>query len=103
MPGYTCMWEFFVIPGRAEEFVRHYSSEGTWAALFRRAPGFVETALLRDRMNPRRFLTIDRWRSIEAFHAFKEAFAEDYAELDRRCADLTTEERFLGSYEEGGA
>jgi heme-degrading monooxygenase HmoA len=58
------IWEFTVRDGRVAEFEKLYSATGSWAALFRRSPGFVGTALLRDTQTPHRYVTIDRWDSV---------------------------------------
>jgi hypothetical protein len=43
-------------------------------------------------------MTIDRWKSQQAYLRFKEAFAQSYAELDQLCDGLTHKENHLGSY-----
>lgn len=100
MPGYTYLWEFQVKPGCEGAFLEHYGAEGTWARLFRSAPGFVETRLLKDRTAPLRYVTIDRWQNGAAYDAFKRAFARQYTALDAACEDLTVSESCLGSYDE---
>jgi heme-degrading monooxygenase HmoA len=95
---YTCLWEFVVDAGARAEFERHYGADGTWVRLFRRAPGFVETRLLIDRADPGRYVTVDRWQSEEAYRAFRDSHAAQYAELDAECGKLTRAETFLGAY-----
>jgi heme-degrading monooxygenase HmoA len=97
---YTYLWEFHVDPERREEFEKHYGPNGSWVALFRRSPGYIETLLLRDPTNPRRYLTIDRWESEAAYRSFRSRLAAEYRELDERCQHLTTKETPLGQYEE---
>jgi heme-degrading monooxygenase HmoA len=98
--GYTYLWEFIVEPDQLEEFQREYGPSGPWVALFRRAPGYLDTRLLRDRADPQRLITIDRWTSAEAHHSFRSAFAREYAELDARCAHLSARETSLGEFAE---
>jgi len=95
---YVSLWEFIVEPAQAEEFQRLYGPSGSWVALFRRAAGYIDTLLLRDRADPHRFLTIDRWNSADAHRAFRAAFSREYAELDARCEDLTVRESALGEF-----
>ena len=97
---YTYLWEFHVDGDRREDFERHYGPNGAWVALFRQSAGYIETLLLRDAANPLRYLTVDRWESEAAYRAFRARYAAEYAELDRRCAPLTTREISLGHYEE---
>ena len=97
---FSYVWEFEVPSATVAEFQRHYGSGGSWVALFRRSPAYIETLLLRDRARPERYLTIDRWQSIEAYRAFREQFAEQYAALDRACEGLSRCETDLGSFDE---
>lgn len=97
---YTYIWEFLVEPARVGEFERAYGPDGDWVALFRQAPGYIGTLLLRDPSNPLRFLTIDRWQSAAAYHSFRARFAREFAQLDERCERLTTREASLGHYDE---
>lgn len=68
--------------------------------LFRHSPGYIETLLLKDRSTSGRYLTVDRWRSEEAYTSFRDEFAQQYAQLDRECERLTTHEALLGAFSE---
>ena len=100
MTAYTYLWEFIVEARDVDEFQRHYGPRGSWAELFRQAPGYIQTLLLRDSADPRRFVTIDRWESAEAFRSFRSAFSRQYADLDSRCERLTVRENLLGEFDE---
>lgn len=100
MTGYTYIWEFRVRSEQRSEFERHYAPQGTWANLFRRAPGFIETILLKDELDAGHYLTIDRWQSKEQHRAFLAQFSREYTELDQECAELTIDEKPLGEYRE---
>ena len=102
MSHYTYLWEFRTSAGHRAEFERHYGAEGRWVALFRQAPGFLGTTLLRDRTDALKFVTIDRWRSAADYESFRERFASDYAALDALCEGLTVSETLLGRFEEPG-
>ncbi len=93
------LWEYRVRPDRRREFEAHYRSDGTWAAFFRGGRGYRETILLSDREEPGRYITIDVWIDLESYHAFSEQHAREYEEIDRRCEELTDEERCLGFFE----
>jgi len=97
--SYTYLWEFFVEPDQVDGFLRQYGPNGAWVALFRKATGYVDTILLRDRANPLRFITIDRWESADAHRSFRQTFSHEYAELDARCAHLTAREVALGDFD----
>jgi heme-degrading monooxygenase HmoA len=97
---YTYLWEFLVASDRIEEFKRHYGPAGTWVALFRQSPGYIETLLLQDSANPRRFITVDRWESRDAYESFESRFSREYAAIDEVCQHLTARETPLGQYGE---
>ena len=100
--GFTTLWEFTVDPARQAEFESHYGPEGEWTALFRRAEGYLGSELLQDRANPLRYLTVDRWQSLEAWRAFLSRFAADYERLDRQFEGLASREAPLGEYAPAG-
>ena len=81
--------EFSVRESRRAEFESCYGPAGDWARLFSQAPGFIGTELLRDRADPLRHVTIDRWASIEDWRAFRARFAAEYQRLRPRSATLT--------------
>jgi heme-degrading monooxygenase HmoA len=93
------LWEFKVKPGCEGEFEVRYGAVGDWAQLFASAEGFVRTALLRDPERPGRYITIDVWRTRAEFEIFLDANAARYAEIDAACDALTTEERFIGTFD----
>jgi quinol monooxygenase YgiN len=94
------VWEFLAREDKLEEFERYYSSQGLWAALFRKHPGYCGTMLLRDAENPRRFLTFDRWDSFAAHVGMRAQFSAEYEELDRTCEGFTESERRIGVFED---
>jgi heme-degrading monooxygenase HmoA len=96
--GYAAIWEFSVRPGRRTEFERHYGPDGSWARLFRNAPGYEGTELLHDRSDPDRYVTIDRWISSETWQAFRKQHAAQYEALDQECEGLTSREARLGEF-----
>jgi len=96
--GFTTLWAFTVPASRQAEFESHYGPDGTWVRLFRRADGYFGSELLRDRSDPLRYLTIDRWESSEAWQAFRRQFGAEYERLDRELEGLAARESPLGEY-----
>jgi len=93
------VWEFRVGIGREAEFEGLYNSDGAWAELFHNnAKQYQGTTLLRDGQDGTRYLTIDRWNSLESYHNFKQRFADAYAALDKKCEALTESERLIGIF-----
>lgn len=99
-PRYTYVWEFQVAPEHVATFIQHYGPDGSWAELFRRAPGYIETLLLEDPSMPGRYVTVDRWENAAASESFRERYGDAYAELDRLCEVLTVDERSFGTFRE---
>lgn len=96
---FAYIWEFIVSDNGQYEFERAYGAEGDWVRLFRQARGYLGTELHRDQSNPRRYLTIDYWRSKEDRDEFRLRFAHEFQQLDARCETFTVQEKFLGDYD----
>jgi heme-degrading monooxygenase HmoA len=94
---HVILWEFLVREGKEGEFRRIYGPEGDWTILFRRGAGYLSTELWSDPDNPRRFLTLDRWTSREAFDEFRRRWQVEYRALDQACEALTEREEPVGS------
>lgn len=104
---HVILWRFEVAKSCASHFEQVYGAEGDWARLFRQAPGFLGTELLRD-VEPRDderggassfYVTLDRWESAEAFETFQRKRGADYQALDARCEALTLREEKLGHFD----
>ena len=67
-----------------------------WGLFFRKGQGYLGSEVLRD---ARRFITIDRWTSREAYDAFRAAHLAEYQEIDRELERLTEYEHHIGSFE----
>jgi heme-degrading monooxygenase HmoA len=98
---YIILWEFSARAGHEKEFEGFYGPQGDWARFFARGEGFLGTELLRDWGGPRRYLTLDRWESREAYEHFRSRFAAEYEALDRLAEGLTESEVHLGSFTTG--
>jgi hypothetical protein len=88
----TRVWEYEVVAGREAEFEELYGSAGAWAQLFSRSTGHVSTRLYRDIDRPARYLTVDRFSDTDSWQRFLSEHGDDYADLDSRCAQLTSSE-----------
>ena len=95
---YLIIWEYQVRPKHLPDFEKIYASDGAWAKLFNKNEGYLGTELLRDETDSRRFLTIDRWESVEAFNEFKANRQTEYEALDAQCEGMTEQETLLGRY-----
>lgn len=96
--AHLIVWQFDVSAEHRVAFERAYAADGDWAALFGRAQGFLGTALLASDEVGGRYLTIDRWRDAESFHAFKCDWGAEYAALDRALEGIAGVETRIGSF-----
>ena len=94
---FVAVWRFRIRAGQEQAFEAAYKGDGDWAQLFRRAPGYLGTELLRASAE-REYLTIDRWEIADAFEAFKQNFAAEYHQLDEKCSAMTEHEQSLGQF-----
>ena len=90
---FVTLWEFEVKPGSEELFERTYGPEGEWAQLFRRDARYRGTRLLREAGAEGLYVTMDSWDSRAAYEEFRERFAAEYADLDRKYEELTAREK----------
>lgn len=96
---FVTVWEFRVKSGKRREFERAYGPDGAWAELFRTGKGHIRTELIRDLEMPRRYLTIDSWRSREAYLSFKRKNRAEHEAIDEKCASLTEDEVLVGEFQ----
>lgn len=92
------VWEFVVKEDAVEPFARAYAEDGDWARLFASYPGYRGTTLLRDSVNPRRFVTIDRWDSLRHRSDMLNDARDEYARLDAVCGRWTESEGEIGTF-----
>ena len=91
------LWRFEVSPETEARFVAAYKSDGEWAKLFARAPGFIRTDLWREREGI--YLTADHWQSVEAFERFQVESGEAYRRLDAELENISGLESFVGAFD----
>jgi heme-degrading monooxygenase HmoA len=91
------IWRFKPAAGAEARFEAAYRSDGAWAQLFRTAPGYVKSELLREQGG--RYVTIDTWRSLADWDDFSRRRREAYAALDKACEALTETEERIGVFE----
>jgi heme-degrading monooxygenase HmoA len=94
------IWRFDPAPGHEHDFAAAYACDGPWARLFNHAEGFIGTTLLAPYEPGGPWLTLDRWESRSAFDRFQDTYGETYRSLDVELSHLTTDELFIGAFEE---
>ena len=95
---YVIVWEFRIRPEVEAEFVEKYGSIGVWARFFRSSESYIRTELVKDVAVAQRFLTLDYWKSEEAFHDFHKQNLAEYQRLDEELEGLTQQETRLGAF-----
>jgi heme-degrading monooxygenase HmoA len=95
---YTIIWRYRVDRERRREFEAAYGPNGAWAALFKRADGFLGVDLLRSVEDDGHYVTIDRWTSQRAFDSFNADFATEYRSLDGRLEGIAATEERIGAF-----
>jgi hypothetical protein len=94
------VWKFRPPPGREQDFALAYGADGVWAALFRKAEGYLGTDLYRPDRPGGWWMTVDRWNSAADFGAFGHRFGEEYRALDAELEGVAGEEEFVGAFEQ---
>jgi quinol monooxygenase YgiN len=95
---FVVIWEFRVLTEARERFEHQYGPLGEWAALFAQSPDYLRTELVHDAGDGLRFLTLDHWKSREAYERFRQLHAEEYKAIDTRCEVMTESEREIGRF-----
>ena len=95
---FVVVWQFEIAEEKIAAFEAAYGAEGNWAQLFRKSPEYLGTELLHDAYVSGSYLTIDRWKSEDAFRSFRKENDAAYEELDRACDALTQRETRVGAY-----
>ena len=86
---FAYIWQY-VVEHHRREFLEAYGAGGEWVRLFSQDPEYIETVLLRDADDDRRYVTIDYWTSREARDAFRDRYNDEFRELDERCEEFTS-------------
>jgi heme-degrading monooxygenase HmoA len=92
------VWEYEVVPGAEAEFEALYGPQGDWVVLFRSYPGYLGTELMRGE-HPRRYITLDRWRSAADYAHFRLSAQDAQAALDARGDVMLISVERLGAFD----
>jgi len=95
---FTAVWEFYVRSDKRRAFEKAYGPNGDWARLFGQGEGYIRTELIRDPKTTGRYVTVDFWKSRQAFERFKKQNLAAYKVLDKKCNPLTESEKLIGEF-----
>ena len=73
-----------------------YDSSGEWVQLFSKSPSFIKTELFCEMNDSHCFVSIDFWKSKEAFQKFHQSNREKYNRIDKKGDKLTILEERIG-------
>ncbi|GJM29058.1 MAG: hypothetical protein DHS20C17_16930 [Cyclobacteriaceae bacterium] len=96
---FVYIWEYLVKEDCLLDFKQYYDPEGEWVQLFRKGTGYIATELHQDVSNPRRFITIDYWKTIHYRDRFRYEFSKEFQTLDKLCEDFTEKEILIGDFD----
>ena len=99
---YVVIWRYKVDPAHLAKFEKAYGPKGEWGKFFSTSKDYLGTELLADDERPGEYVTIDRWKSEEAYSAFLSENEADYGRLDRKSEALTLSEARVGAYGPAG-
>ena len=97
--GFVYIWMYDVREGCELDFETLYGPDGGWAQLFRKSPQYLGTDLLHDRLKKGRYVTVDRWVSEASHREFVSEHREEFAELDLKGEQFTTNETGIGDFD----
>lgn len=90
--------EFIVREEALDQFRLAYGPGGAWSRLVSKRPGFRGTTLLRDTVNPHRYLTIDFWDTEDQWEQTLAVCRTEYANIDAAFAEWTEAETKVGTF-----
>src|SRR5438045_1256886 len=99
---YLIIWEFRVKAGQESRFEQAYGPDGVWVQLFGNDNEYGGTDLLADSNQAGRYVTMDFWKSKEAYDSFRERNRGEYERIDKDCAEMTEAESAIGTFERLG-
>jgi len=95
---YFLIWDFLVKENLENEFEKAYGNEGVWTDFFKKGTGYSGTLLIKDLADERKYFTIDRWESKDAYESFKCRNRKEYKKIDNQCEFLTEQEKLIGYF-----
>ncbi len=98
MKAFVTIWTYNVIPGKEKQFEELYGNEGAWVKLFRKYPDYLKTELHKDLKISSRYVTIDYWKSREAYYEFRKSEIKTFKEIDKIGEELTESEIKIGEF-----
>ena len=101
--GFVVIWEFRLRAGMESRFERAYGPDGEWAQFFKKDQAYIRTELIRDLNASGTYLTLDFWRSQEAYEAFRDQNSAEYKSIDAKYEAMTESEREIGRYVRTGS
>jgi len=96
--GYLTIWKYKVNPEKKTKFEKLYGSEGARVKLFQKFTDYIKTEVHQEIDNPEHYITLDYWKSREAYYKLKETSKKEFSEIDKKGEDLTIKEKHIGEF-----
>lgn len=95
---YKVIWRYKVKAEFVKDFLKIYDSSGEWVQIFSESSDFIKTELFNDVNAHQYFLTIDYWKSKEAYENFYLSYKNKLDSIDAKGNCLTISEEKIGEF-----
>ena len=95
---YQVLWRYKVKPEYIAAFLKIYDSSGEWAQLFVKSPNFIKTELFYETNAIQFFITVDHWKSKNAYQEFYKKYKKEIDRLDALGNQMTIREERIGEF-----
>ncbi|MEP2023011.1 MAG: antibiotic biosynthesis monooxygenase [Reichenbachiella sp.] len=95
---YKVIWRYKVKAEFIKDFLKIYDANGEWVQLFSKSSDFIKTALFNDVNADQYFLTIDYWKSKEAYQNFYKQHHKEIKQIDVMGDQMTLLEEKLDEF-----
>ncbi len=75
-------WEFEIRKGHEARFEQLFGADGPWQALARRSRSFLGSSVLRDPVQPARYLVVEYWSEMLVYEKHQADFSDEIRDLE---------------------
>ena len=84
MSQFITTWKYKVKSEKRNEFEKLYEKDDNWVKLFRNIRINIKTELIKDLNNNDIYITLDYWKSKEAYYKFKDATKQEFSKIAKK-------------------
>jgi hypothetical protein len=78
------VWNFEIVPEKAEEFERFYGADGEWTKLSRKSRSFLGSSFLMDLARPDRYMLVEYWSEMVVYEKHLADFDDEVQHLEEQ-------------------